>query len=910
MEELIAFLKKNKFSHVDNIEVLKFVFSDVSRKDGDTDIQSQDKRYFWDGKKDFGLHVSSLTWGDGVWKELNDLLIKNKDFVRVLYIGNTKCKQLSLASFSALQFLNLSENNNIVSLNLKGCGSLESLKTYACENLENIDLRTCEKLEKIDVSYCTKLSTINFPNRFLKLRLFHALKTKLENDLVEMGGVFEEKLREQLLAFLKFKGLLKEDELIAPNRYQVIFIGNTTAGKTELRLTLTGAERDPNEPVSTHGVHIFQHQMGNQEVFGYDFGGQDYYHALHLPFYDNNTLYVLVWGNFHEWTWGNGEPENFGMKTEMVKTEDDKTIEVQNVLYPLPYWLGSLLYQQGKPLHSKEENPPTSKKDQRKVEVIQNLRAGAQRFYLNFKALKNDASLDIGEMVDFDLSRDKKAVKAWLEERIKERGLLDTQPVSKTVFEFGKQLLTENKAFYTPKELTTKFKTELNISDEVEFKALAQSLQSNRLGFWKGGEKDFFIARIDLFSRHIHQILSKELATSDPNAGYFTQNDAQKRTGLNIAETKFIIDFLISENVIFKVEEQDKYLAPAYLHEPQNKADLLLLESFEEADCYWEFEGYFHSNIILQIIDDKKDNLIYDPKRTEYLLWKNTVLIYTHQEPEKPSREYLLIKLEYPNDTSKFTKPRLSLRRNKAKYVNDEDFRKCFDYLKQKLGVFEKVKCWVKSPVAEKGVPIYIPFQKIEECDAKQTGKYAHLVFFENMYYNRFEFKHFKEMGAGMPKKIFVAYSKSDDEFRVELRNHLRPYEKSGEIIVFDDRDLELGSMWDAELKKQLVECDIFVCLVSINMLNTSYVVDLEIPEAKRLTKQIIPVILSPCNWTEERFGLSEYSANDKGKVVMLSYQNFGSDNQSLQALGKFERAAKWTDLVSKILEISNSKHS
>ena len=156
MEELIAFLKKNKFSHVDNIEVLKFVFSDVSRKDGDTDIQSQDKRYFWDGKKDFGLHVSSLTWGDGVWKELNDLLIKNKDFVRVLYIGNTKCKQLSLASFSALQFLNLSENNNIVSLNLKGCGSLESLKTLLDPSfhwrLEKSRLKEMEKFKKLSTS--------------------------------------------------------------------------------------------------------------------------------------------------------------------------------------------------------------------------------------------------------------------------------------------------------------------------------------------------------------------------------------------------------------------------------------------------------------------------------------------------------------------------------------------------------------------------------------------------------------------------------------------------------------------------------------------------------------------------------------------------------------------------------------
>jgi hypothetical protein len=368
---------------------------------------------------------------------------------------------------------------------------------------------------------------------------------------------------------------------------------------------------------------------------------------------------------------------------------------------------------------------------------------------------------------------------------------------------------------------------------------------------------------------------------------------------------KFVLDFLISRNVIFGVSTENKFVAPAYLHEPKNKADLLLLESFEEADCYWEFEGHFHSNIILQIIDNKKDNLIYDSGQKEYLLWKNTILIYTNPESAEQTREYLLIKLEYPDHANPTKKPRLSLRRNKAKYVKDEDFRDYFDYLKQKLRAFDEVKCYVKSPVVEKGISTYIPFEKIEECDEKQSGKYAHLVFYKNMYFNRFEFKHFKKMSTNMPKKIFVAYSKSDDEFRAELRNHLKPYEKSGEIIVFDDRDLELGSIWDAELKKQLVECDIFVCLVSINTLNTSYVVDLEIPEAKKFKKKIIPVILSPCNWTEKRFGLSEFAAEDKGQAMALEYVAFAQYDQSSRTLGKFERAEKWTELVKKILSVA-----
>lgn len=909
MNELISFLDTQSFIKVDNIETLKVTLSTVKHEDNNTDIPNPDKRYYWDGKA-FGLHVSNVSLKNDEWDTLMALLGRHKSKVTVLYLGTTDREELSLASFSSLQFFNLFANHHIKKLTLNSCPKLESLITYGCGLLETVELRgTFLQLEKLDVSYCPKLSQLTFPTHFPKLRFFHAFETKLENDYLVLGEYFGEELREKLTAFLTFKGLLKNDKLIAPNRYQVIFIGNTTAGKTELRLALTNGERDQNEPVSTHGVHIFQHALEQHEVFGYDFGGQDYYHALHLPFYDDKTLYVLVWGNYHQWRWGSGEADEFGLKTEEITLDKSRKAEVENILYPLPYWLGSLLYQRGgsNSLRSQKIEPPTSN-DKRKLEIIQNVRANTPRFYLNTKTLKTRPDLDVGDIVDFDIHTKKKDVKKWLEERIKARELLDTQPVSETTYKFGQQLLKEDKAFYTAEELTQQFKEATNINEEFEFEALAQTLHSNRLGFWHQQSTDFFIARIDLFSKYIHQILSKELATSDPNAGYFTKKDAQSRTQLNPNETKFILDFLISENVIFQVESAGKFVAPAYLHLPKSKADILLLESFEAADCYWEFEGYFHSNIILQIIEDQKDNLIYDPSRKEYLLWKNTLLIYTSAETEKRSREYLLIKLAYPNGENELKNPRLSLSRNKAKYVNDADFRECFDYLEDKMQAFQNVTCWVKTPIEQEGIPKYIPLDVIKESDAQQSGKYRHLVFYQNMYFNRFEFKHFKEMGVGMPAKVFVAYSKSDDEFRAELRNHLRPYEKSGNLIVFDDRDLELGSAWDAELKKQLIECDIFVCLVSINTLNTSYVVDLEIPEANRLNKHIIPVILSPCNWYEEKFGLSHFNANDKGKVISLCYHNFGSENQSLKPLGKHERAEKWTELVRKIVAVSKDK--
>lgn len=902
MVSLIGFLKNSGFEEEKYIEALNVTYK-----------TENDLRYYWDGQR-FGLHISGAFFSGKDWIILAKMFDKEiASSLRILYISNTALDTFTTLNhpFLNLEVLNLSENSKLSYKILGKMPSLVELNTSFCPQLEKVELiGDFKSLEKLDVSYSEKLKEIVFPTNFSKLRFFYAQKTQLDNVLIEMGQqYFEEELRSYLKKQLTLKGLFKK--YINPNRFQIIFIGNTTAGKTELRLALTNEQRKAKEPISTHGVQIFSHTITSTdfEVFGYDFGGQDYYHATHLPFYDDKTLYVLVWGNYHGWKWGTGEPDKFGLKIEEIET-----MEVENILYPLSYWLGSLLYT-NHPIKNEIDATAPTNKEKRKLEIIQNLRSdNAIKFYLNIKELKEHPLLDIGDIVDFDIQENKKEVAKWLEKRIKERNLLAANSILKEIYDFGNKLIKGNKAFYSKDELLA----ELNIK-KVEFETLAEYLSSNRFGYFHRELKGYFIARIDLFSKYIYQILSKALATNDQNAGYFSLNEAQERVNttkkgkkpsntLNQDETKFILDFLLKENVIFEVEQTQRYVAPAYLPIPKNKADLLLLESFNEPDCYWEFEGYFHSNILLQIINDNKNNLIYDANRKEYLLWKNTILIYTKSQPNENSQEYLLIELKYPNEENKLAKPRLSLSRNKAKYVNDEDFKRFFNYLKDKLGSFQGITTWIKTPYNQEEIPKYIPYNVLEECDNKQNGKFAHLVYYEHTFFNRFEFKHFKEMGKGMPSKVFVAYSKSDDEFRSELRNHLRPYEKSGEIIVFDDRDLELGSVWDAELKKQLLECDIFVCLVSINLLNTGYVVDLEIPEAIKRNKQIIPVILSPCNWQEKRYGLSDYSASSKGQAISLYYKDFALYNQSLQSLEKFERAERWTKLVEQILETKKNK--
>lgn len=125
------------------------------------------------------------------------------------------------------------------------------------------------------------------------------------------------------------------------------------------------------------------------------------------------------------------------------------------------------------------------------------------------------------------------------------------------------------------------------------------------------------------------------------------------------------------------------------------------------------------------------------------------------------------------------------------------------------------------------------------------------------------------------PISIFVAYSRKDEVYLQKLRKHLRPLERRGEVKIWYDGDIEVGSNWDAMIKEHLHSADIILPLVSADALASDYFHDTEMRIA--LDRQangvveIIPIILKMCLWEYEPIG--ELQALPKDGKPIESWQ-------------------------------------
>jgi hypothetical protein len=155
------------------------------------------------------------------------------------------------------------------------------------------------------------------------------------------------------------------------------------------------------------------------------------------------------------------------------------------------------------------------------------------------------------------------------------------------------------------------------------------------------------------------------------------------------------------------------------------------------------------------------------------------------------------------------------------------------------------------------------------------------------------QFKAFTSKKLAIMKKIFVAYSKFDEDYLQDFEDHLITLKQEG-VATFNCKKIEFGKEWDDEIKRQLDECDIMVCLISVKFLNTDYITSIEIPKAIDLNKLIIPIIIKACDW--ENSTLGKFQAAQRGKIVSIdnSKRLYGET----RAQTREERDVFWTDVI------------
>jgi hypothetical protein len=101
--------------------------------------------------------------------------------------------------------------------------------------------------------------------------------------------------------------------------------------------------------------------------------------------------------------------------------------------------------------------------------------------------------------------------------------------------------------------------------------------------------------------------------------------------------------------------------------------------------------------------------------------------------------------------------------------------------------------------------------------------------------------------------KLFIVYAREDQPALLELKAHLRPLEKRGDLTVWYDGEILPGEKWDDAIKTNLATADIVLLLISKYFFNSEYIEKEELKKAlERHSKGeiiVVPVILRPYMW-------------------------------------------------------------
>lgn len=128
------------------------------------------------------------------------------------------------------------------------------------------------------------------------------------------------------------------------------------------------------------------------------------------------------------------------------------------------------------------------------------------------------------------------------------------------------------------------------------------------------------------------------------------------------------------------------------------------------------------------------------------------------------------------------------------------------------------------------------------------------------------------------PLSVFISYSHRDEEFKDELVVHLANLKRQGKIRAWQDRDIEAGAEWDAEIQQQLEAAEVILLLITPRFLASDYCFDLEMQRAVQRhnegTARVIPIIVKPCDWQGTPFSKLQVVPKDAKPITKWDDQD------------------------------------
>lgn len=120
----------------------------------------------------------------------------------------------------------------------------------------------------------------------------------------------------------------------------------------------------------------------------------------------------------------------------------------------------------------------------------------------------------------------------------------------------------------------------------------------------------------------------------------------------------------------------------------------------------------------------------------------------------------------------------------------------------------------------------------------------------------------------------FVSYSHQDADMVLPFYEHLKVATKPCGVDFWIDEEIRAGDVWDQKIKTALTKTQVFVFCVSIGFINSRYIQQVELKDARakhdRGEALIIPVLMKDCPFEAVEF-LKELQVLPKGAKPITS---------------------------------------
>lgn len=128
------------------------------------------------------------------------------------------------------------------------------------------------------------------------------------------------------------------------------------------------------------------------------------------------------------------------------------------------------------------------------------------------------------------------------------------------------------------------------------------------------------------------------------------------------------------------------------------------------------------------------------------------------------------------------------------------------------------------------------------------------------------------------PLEVFISYSHKDESLKDELYVHLSTLIRQGKIKPWQDRAIEAGTEWDAEIKARLESAEVILLLITPRFIASPYCFEQEMQRAMERhaegTARVIPIIMKPCDWQDTPFSKLQVLPKDAKPVTAWSDQD------------------------------------